>query len=161
MATGASRGGALSPEDSRPLSRVCGTDWARSPAWERLEYSPLRAGATGLNSEQVGIKGHRSQQLTSGLGFLACCGFWPGGSLGKGLTWPGCGALGLGAEGHLLVLKVNSDSSSPGGEERGVLKMVSFKTNPHTCTHPARALAPAPPLAVRWRGPRVTLSGFG
>lgn len=73
----------------------------------------LRAGATGLNSEQVGIKGHRSQQLTSGLGFLACCGFWPGGSLGKGLTWPGCGALGLGAEGHLLVLKVNSDSSSP------------------------------------------------
>lgn len=36
-----------------------------------------------------------------------------------------------------------------------------LKTNPHMCTHPARALAPAPPLAVRWRGPRVTLSGLG
>ena len=95
----------------------------------------------------MGIGSHRSQQLTSGLGFLAGCRLWPGGSLGKGLTWCGCGALGLGARGHLLFLKFSRDSLSPGGEQRGVPKTMSFKTNPHLPLRCCQAERPSGRLA--------------
>lgn len=96
----------------------------------------------------VGIASRRSQQLTSGLGFLAGCGLWPGGSLGKGLTWRGCGALGLGAGGHLLFLKFSSDSLSP-GESRGVFLRWCLLKQIHTRAHTHTQPGPWP-LPLRW-----------
>lgn len=73
--------------------------------------------------------------------------------LGSGLRGLQRRALELGAQTHLLLQELSSDPSAP-GENKIVLKMISFQTN----APQARA---SPPLAIQWGSLWVTLSGLG
>lgn len=73
--------------------------------------------------------------------------------LGSGLRGLRRRALEMGAQTHLLLQELSSDSSAP-GENKIILKMISFQTN----APQARA---SPPLAIQWGSLWVTLSGLG